>query len=151
MAAARHRFRPEQRVRSKRDYERAFESGVSVRDANVKVVARRNALDGGPTRLGTAISRRGGGASAAARNRLRRLYREAFRRVAADLPRGLDLILVPVARPGGAADGRSRAPRLTDIERSLAQLARRADAKLAPEPTPSPSPAAQPEPGGATP
>jgi len=44
-------------------------------------------------RLGLSVSRKYGGA--VQRNRLRRLYREAFRLTRHEMPVGLDLVLIP--------------------------------------------------------
>ena len=67
------------------------------------------ASSGGCARLGVIASRRVGGA--VARNRAKRLLREAFRRCAARLPPGADLVAV--------ARGSIAKARLEDIERAL--------------------------------
>ena len=63
----------------------------SASDASLLVYACANGLP--YTRLGLSVSRKYGGA--VQRNRLRRLYREAFRLTKAEIPTGLDLILIP--------------------------------------------------------
>jgi ribonuclease P protein component len=114
-------YPPEARIRRKAEYKRTFEGGLSVRDALLKlVVARRAPGDPGPARLGTAVSRRVGGA--VERNRARRRIREAFRLVRRELPAGLDLIAIPLET--------AREPALAQLERSLLALAKKALARL---------------------
>ena len=57
------------------------------------------------------VSRKVGGA--VVRNKIRRLYREAFRLTKADLPTGMDLILIPRG---------PRVPELTDLMESVRNL-----------------------------
>lgn len=111
-------FPPELRVRRKSEYARAFAGGVVVRDARLKLIVLRGTA--GRTRLGTAVSRRAGGAIA--RNRVRRRLREAFRLARLLLPDGLDLVAVPVAA--------ERDPAFADLQASLIALARKAERKL---------------------
>jgi ribonuclease P protein component len=73
-------------------------------------------------RVGFSVSRKVGGA--VQRNRLRRLYREAYRLTRSELPVGLDLILIPRS---------SREPPLQDLRRSLARLAAQIERQLARE------------------
>lgn len=72
------------------------------------------------TRLGISVGRAYG--SAVQRNRMKRLTREAFRRVRHQLPAGLDLIVVP--RRGGDE------PSISDLQASLRLLVSRVHAKL---------------------
>ena len=55
------------------------------------------------------------------RNRLRRLYREAFRLTKHEMPGGLDLVLIP-RRPGE--------PALEELKRSLPRLVQQVARKL---------------------
>jgi ribonuclease P protein component len=65
------------------------------------------------------VSRKVG--KATQRNRLRRLYREAFRLTRHSLPTGLDLVLIP----RGAEE-----PSLAELKRSLAHLVTRLSQRL---------------------
>lgn len=83
---------PEMRIRSEADFKRAYRRGNRARGAILLVVACDNDL--GRTRLGLSIGRKVW-KHAFRRNRLRRIFREAFRLSYPDLPRGVDLILIP--------------------------------------------------------
>ena len=93
-----NRFGKEQRLLSSRDFGRVFnqpEHRVSVRQ--VLILASTNTLS--HARLGLVVSRKNVGC-AVARNRIKRLAREAFRHRQHSLG-GLDLVLL--ARPGISA------------------------------------------------
>ncbi len=82
------------RIVAKNDFERAFKEGSRARGSILLVVARPNGLD--RTRLGLSVGRsiwKG----AVQRNRIRRIFRESFRLSYADLPSGVDLVLIPAA------------------------------------------------------
>ena len=74
------------------DFDRVFRRGRSHagRELVLYVFPRQGE---GPPRLGLSVSRKVGGA--VQRNRIRRLYREAFRLSRSELPVGLDLVLIP--------------------------------------------------------
>ena len=112
------RFPRDYRIRRNSDYQRVFARRCSVADDSIVVYAAANDLP--HPRLGMAVSRRLG--TAVARNRWRRLLREAFRAIRASLPCGVDLIIVP-------REGRN--PQLDGIMNSLKTLAARAEKKLA--------------------
>jgi ribonuclease P protein component len=86
----------ERRIRLRRtgDVRRVYKEGRSYAHRYVVLVARPNGLDF--TRVGVTASRRVGGA--VARNRARRLLREAARRLYSRFGRGWDVVLV--ARAG---------------------------------------------------
>jgi ribonuclease P protein component len=111
------RLRPEERLRRRRDFEALFACRCTVRDEVLVVYGRKNGL--GWSRLGVAVSRRYG--KAVRRNRLKRLFREAFRRSKARVPVGLDLVLMPAA---------SGVPTLADLCERLPKLAEKLQARL---------------------
>ena len=85
------RFRKAEHLRSPADFRRVYGQRCAASDAWLLVQACRNGL--AHSRVGLSVSRKYG--NAVARNRLRRLYREAFRLSKHDLPKGLDLVLIP--------------------------------------------------------
>src|SRR5438876_4238671 len=84
-------FRPAEHLRRPSDFRRVYERRRSVSDGWLIVYACENGLP--HLRLGLSVSRKVG--QATHRNRLRRLYREAFRLTRHDMPTGLDLVLIP--------------------------------------------------------
>jgi ribonuclease P protein component len=116
MASA--RFRRCQRIRGDIQFERIRKRGAAAGDGVLFVRALRNGR--AITRLGLAVGRAAG--PAVTRSRVRRLIREAFRRMAAELPAGLDLLVGP--RGGALRAGPDR------LRRSLADLASRVAAEL---------------------
>jgi ribonuclease P protein component len=103
------RFRPHEHLRRPADFRRVYERRRSVSDGSLIVYACENGLP--HVRLGLSVSRKVGGA--VLRNRLRRLYREAFRLTRHELPVGLDLVLIPRS---------SVEPSLESLKGSLARL-----------------------------
>ena len=84
------------RVRKRAEYLEIQSGGVRVSGDCLVFILRRRPE--GPVRLGITASRKIGGA--VQRNRARRLIREAFRAVFADLPAALDIVVI-VRRPLG--------------------------------------------------
>src|SRR5882757_10810438 len=84
-------FRPAEHLRRPADFRRVYDRRRSVSDSWLIVYACENGLP--HLRLGLSVSRKYGGA--VQRNRLRRLYREAFRLTRSQMPVGLDLVLIP--------------------------------------------------------
>jgi ribonuclease P protein component len=91
MATVRQTFRPHEHLRRPADFQLVYDRRRSVSDDWLIVYARANGLP--HLRLGLSVSRKVGGA--VQRNRMRRLYREAFRLTKANMPVGLDLVLIP--------------------------------------------------------
>src|SRR5438067_12723605 len=98
-----YRFRPAEHLRRPSDFRRVYDRRRSVSDGWLIVYACENDL--GHLRLGLSVSRKVGGAIQ--RNRLRRLYREAFRLTRHLMPTGMDLVLIPRLR-----EGETEAPKL---------------------------------------
>jgi ribonuclease P protein component len=110
------------RLRGKLNFDHVIAEGATAADDVLVVTAAPNHLP--ITRLGVSIPRLTG--HSPARNRWKRVIREAFRRSTADLPAGLDLVVRP--RRGGVCDYRR-------VRMSLASLCRRVQRKLAAEAT----------------
>jgi len=112
------RFPASSRLRKRADFARVYLRRCSVSDALLLIFVDDNGLE--HPRIGLSVSRKVGGA--VARNRWKRLLREAFRLSQSQLPGGMDIIAIP--RP--AAE-----PALGPLSESLVRLAARAAKKLA--------------------
>lgn len=109
------------RMKSPAAFDRAYARRKSASDGVLIVYACENGL--AHPRLGCSVSKKVGGA--VVRNRVKRLFREAFRLDQHLLPPGVDLVLIP--RPGGP-------PALAAVRASLVKLAAQAARKLTPPP-----------------
>jgi ribonuclease P protein component len=87
----RHGFARAEHLRSPLDFRRVYERRRSASDDWIIIYACENGLS--HLRLGMSVSRKIG--KAIHRNRLRRLYREAFRLSKPEMPTGLDLVFIP--------------------------------------------------------
>lgn len=115
------RFRPHDRINHPLDFRRAFDRKRSASDAMMIVYAVEN--DFGHPRLGISVGKKRM-RKATARNRAKRILREAFRLSKSKLPAGVDLVIVP------------RGPALNFAETlaALPRLARSAASRLGPRP-----------------
>ena len=116
----RFRFRPAEHLRRPGDFRRVYERRRSASDHLLIVYACPNGLPF--LRLGLSVSRKVG--PAVHRNRLRRLYREAFRLTRPEMPGGLDLVLIP---------RRPEPPSLAELKQSLPRLVNQLARRLARE------------------
>jgi ribonuclease P protein component len=116
-------FRPAEHLRRPTDFRRVYDRRRSVSDEWLIVYGCENELP--HLRLGLSVSRKFG--QAVQRNRLRRLYREAFRLTRAEMPVGLDLVLIP---------RKPEVPTLELLKRSLPALVLQVSRKLKPRSTP---------------
>jgi ribonuclease P protein component len=108
------------RLRRPADFQRVYDRRRSASDAWLIVYGCENGLT--HARLGLSVSRKNG--NAVQRNRLRRLYREAFRLTRHEMPGGLDLVLIP---------RKPQEPTLEQIEESLCRLVNQLARRLAGE------------------
>jgi ribonuclease P protein component len=102
------------------DFRAVFREGGRARGACVHVVVRENGLE--HSRLGLSVGK-SIWKSAVRRNRVRRIFREAFRLSYPELPRGVDIVMIPAAP--------KLDPKLQDVSRELVLLSSKALEKRA--------------------
>ena len=86
------RFRTHERIKNPADFRRAFDRKKSASNDSMIVYGVENGLD--HARLGLSVSKKRV-RKAFARNRVKRVLREAFRLGKTELPVGVDLVIVP--------------------------------------------------------
>jgi ribonuclease P protein component len=96
---------------------------VAEPDLGIVIYARENSLPF--SRLGLSVSRKYGGA--VQRNRIRRLLREAYRLEKAEIPVGIDLVIIP---------RKPIEPALDTLRKIMVKLIRQVAKKLSKEPRP---------------
>ena len=111
MSAASQRLRRCDRLRDRRDFQRASRDGHRANTRNFVLLATPRRSSGVGARLGVTASRRVGGA--VVRNRVKRCVREWFRRSGRDAARGMDLVVI--ARPAVAALGQGEIQRELEL------------------------------------
>lgn len=120
----RQTFGRHERLRRPADFQSVYDYRRSAADERLVVYARPN--DVPHCRVGLSVSKKKFG-RAVARNRMKRLLREAFRLSKAELPVGLDLILIP-------RTAQVEFP-LADLRQSLVRLVGSLEKRLAGETT----------------
>jgi len=83
------------RLRTRRDFRRVYQRGSRARGDHLIVVAFRRRSPG--MRLGLSVSKANG--RAIRRNKIKRVFREAFRLERPQLPGNFDLVLIPQPQP----------------------------------------------------
>jgi ribonuclease P protein component len=124
------RFTRAQRLTHDREYQAAYADKLIRTRGPLVIYARANAKSPPRARLGLSVGRRVG--SAVARNRVKRLLREAFRLRQHDLPPGIDLVVN--VRPHKPLTVEAYGQHLVDAALSLARAIRRGPEGSSPEP-----------------
>ena len=83
------RFPHSHRIVRSVDYKDIYEAGNKIHSEKFVLFGRENSL--GHARLGITVSRKIGCASK--RNRIKRLFREIFRRSSAEIPNNIDMVV----------------------------------------------------------
>lgn len=114
-----HAFAKNRRVRRRREFLAVQTGGSRIMLASCILLLRARG-DHGPARVGITVTRKFG--NAVARNRAKRVVREAFRRSPGLLPDGIDMVVIPKS-----ARDVSTAQLLEEWQRASRLIAARAD------------------------
>jgi ribonuclease P protein component len=117
-------FRPHERIKNPADFKRAFDRKRSASNDAIIVYGVENGLE--YCRLGLSVSKKRV-RKAHDRNRVKRVLREAFRLAKAELPTGVDLVVVPRGGTVGFAEVRVALP---ELARAVARRLGRVPSKL---------------------
>ncbi|MBN2321175.1 MAG: ribonuclease P protein component [Acidobacteria bacterium] len=98
------RFPHSRRIVRSVDYKAIYETGKKIHSGKFVLFSRENAV--GHTRLGITVSRKIGCASK--RNRIKRLFREIFRKSSAEIPDNFDIVINAKTGCVGAGFGELR-------------------------------------------
>ena len=118
-------FPSRERIRLRRDFDRAYRSGLRCWARHLVIHAAPNGLP--HARIGLTVSRKVGGA--VVRNRVKRRLREAFRRNKRRVSRGLDLVVtakLPLAEQSWEQLERDYLSALREASRKSRRASRRA-------------------------
>ena len=88
-SASREHFPREHRIAASREFRAIYNAGLKINSASFVLFGRVNNLE--HHRLGLTVTRKIGGA--VVRNRVKRLFREVFRKSTEEIPRHFDLII----------------------------------------------------------
>jgi ribonuclease P protein component len=87
-------------LKNSSEFDRVFDQGKRISSGRLSIVV---AQGNGVTKVGLAVSKRVGGA--VIRNRVKRVFREAFRAVAGDIRTPCDIVILPKTLPRDTAAG----------------------------------------------
>ncbi len=110
-----HAFPRRLRLVRENDFKKVFSEGARARGTSLLVVVRENGLP--DSRLGLSVGK-SIWKSAVKRNRVRRVFREAFRLSRHELPIGIDVVMIPAVP--------KLVPVLSIVSRELVELAGKA-------------------------